>query len=144
MSLNIRYLLTYKPDRFNTFHCDFVPIKQYFVRFLMQPTHWPTYPVLRWDVLCTILPLAFTCPQQASTWPEFLADSVRLLDGHILGQLLHAAAAAFQRLLLGPSTKLHPEHAALVLLDRCKVPPRSPHFYLLWAPLGSASLCGER
>lgn len=94
----------------------------------MKPTHSPTYPLLRWDVLCT----AFTCPQRAGTQPELLADSVGHLDGHILGQLLHTAAAVFQRLLLGPSTKLHPEHAALVLWDKRKVTLSKPRHMLVY------------
>lgn len=65
--------------------------------------------------------MAFACRERAGTRPELLAGPVGHLDGHVLGQLLHTAAAAFQRLLPGHSTELHPEHATLVLLDKSKV-----------------------
>lgn len=86
------------------------------VRFLVQPAHWPTYSVLQRDARPTVLPSAPTCPQ----WARIPAVPIGRLDSYILGQALHTAAAVLQRLLLGLSTKLYPEHATLVLFDKSK------------------------
>lgn len=50
--------------------------------------------------------------------PELPGGSIGLLDGDVLGQALHTAAAVLQRLLRRRASKLHAEHAALVLHDK--------------------------
>lgn len=90
---------------------------------LLEVTEWPggpdavhyihqvsTHPLLQW-----VLPLAFACLQWAWALLKLLDWAVRCLNGDILGQSLHTAAAALQRLFLRLSTELHTKHAALAL-----------------------------
>lgn len=88
--------------------------REYDLPSFLYSQHPPTYWVLQRDAWHTALPAASTCSQ----WARIPAVPVGHLHGYVLGQALHTAAAVLQRLLLGLSTELYPEHATLVLFDK--------------------------